>query len=98
LAATADGMDSYLLDGRLDQVTVPVELLWGEEDGLMTVAYARRLLDGLPAARLHLVAGCGHIPQRECPDRVVRVLIDALEQPAPVPAALESATKGEGDG
>jgi len=98
LAATADGMEPYLLDGRLDEVTVPVELVWGEEDGLMPVAYARRLLDGLPAARLHLVAGCGHIPQRECPDRVVRVLTEALEQPAPVAAAGESAPESEEGG
>jgi pimeloyl-ACP methyl ester carboxylesterase len=85
LAETADRMEPFILDGRLHEVTVPVELVWGEEDGLMTVEYARRLLDGLPAARLHLVAGCGHVPQRECPDRVVRTMTGALEQPPPEP-------------
>jgi pimeloyl-ACP methyl ester carboxylesterase len=98
LAATADRMATHFLDGRLHEVTVPVELVWGEEDGLLTVEYARRMLDGLPAARLHLVAGCGHVPQRECPDRVLRVMSGALQQPAPVPAALAADVEDEGEG
>jgi len=98
LASTADRMEPHILDGRLHEVTVPVELVWGEEDGLMRVEYAQRMLDGLPAARLHLVAGCGHVPQRECPDRVVRVLNGALGMPPPVPAALAADVEGEEEG
>jgi pimeloyl-ACP methyl ester carboxylesterase len=83
LALTADQMGPFLLDGRLGEVAVPVELVWGDADGLMTMDYAERLLDGLPRARLHTVHGCGHIPQRECPDRTLEVLEAALAM-APV--------------
>jgi pimeloyl-ACP methyl ester carboxylesterase len=78
LALTAGDMGPYLLDGRLDEVTVPVELVWGDADGLLTLEYAQRLLDGLPRARLHPVHGCGHIPERECPDKTLEVMEEAL--------------------
>jgi len=77
-AQTADTMSKYLLDGKLGEVTTPVELLWGDADGLMTVDYARRMQAELPEARLHRVPGCGHVPQRECPVEFVEALLQAL--------------------
>jgi pimeloyl-ACP methyl ester carboxylesterase len=82
-AETAAEMGDWVLDGRLHEVTVPVELVWGAADGLMTMSYARRLRDGLPRARLSPVEDCGHIPQRECPYRLLGVMLEALEQPPP---------------
>ena len=94
-AATAAEFGPYLLDGRLDQVTVPVELVWGDADQLMTVDYAERLADGLPRARLHLVEGCGHVPQRECPTKFLAVLDAALAEPPPPAGPTVEATAGE---
>ena len=87
LAQTAGDMESYLLDGRLGEIEVPVELVWGDADGLLTLDYAQRLLDGLPRARLHIVHGCGHVPQRECPDQTLEALQAALAMPPVEPAA-----------
>jgi pimeloyl-ACP methyl ester carboxylesterase len=89
LAQTVDEMDAYLLDGRLDEVVVPVELVWGDADGFMTLEYAQRLLDGLPRARLHPVHGCGHVPHRECPDKTVEAIKAALAMPPPELAVEE---------
>ncbi len=83
LAQTADRMDEFLLDGRLDEIVVPVELVWGDADQLLTLEYAQRLLDGLPRARLHPVHGCGHVPQRECPDKTAEALQEVLALPPP---------------
>ena len=88
LADAGDQIDAYLLDGRLDEVVVPVDLVWGDADGLFTLDYAQRLLDGLPRARLHTVHGCGHVPQRECPDKTAEVLQAALAM-APPEIAVE---------
>jgi 3-oxoadipate enol-lactonase len=96
LAATASEMPKYLLDGNLDAVTVPVELVWGDADALMTMDYAQRLLDGLPRARLHPVHGCGHVPHRECPGRFAETLRSALESP-PAVAIAEPEAAAEPD-
>lgn len=82
-AQTAAEMGVHLLDGRLDEVTVPVDLVWGAADQLLTVDYAQRMVDGLPRARLHPIEGCGHVPQRECPLRFLEVLDAALSEPPP---------------
>jgi pimeloyl-ACP methyl ester carboxylesterase len=71
----------YLLDDRLAEVVVPVELVWGDGDDLWTLDVAQRLLDGLPRARLHRVHGCGHVPHRECPDTTAEALEAALAMP-----------------
>ncbi len=84
-AQTADEMGRFLLDGRLGEVTVPVELVWGAADQLLTVAYAQRMVDELPRARLHPINGCGHVPQRECPIKFLEALTTALAEPPPEP-------------
>jgi pimeloyl-ACP methyl ester carboxylesterase len=86
LQAAGGGANQYLLDGRLGEVTVPVELVWGDADALFTLDYAQRLLDGLPRARLSVVHDCGHVPHRECPDATVDALLGALRQPPPAAA------------
>ena len=83
IAQTAAEMGPYLLDGRLDEVSVPVDLVWGDADQLLTLEYAGRVLEGLPAARLSVVKGCGHVPQRECPDRFLSVFQAVMSQPPP---------------
>lgn len=83
-------LETIVLNGRLGLVTVPVELVWGDADELFTMSYAERLLEGLPAARLHPVKDCGHVPHRECPDRLLAALTAALaEAPAALPATAE---------
>ena len=81
MAETASEMPKYLLDGQLSGVAVPVELVWGDSDGLLTMEYAGRMQAGLSRARLHPVKGCGHVPHRECPDRFAEVLRTALSEP-----------------
>jgi pimeloyl-ACP methyl ester carboxylesterase len=87
------GLEAIVLNGRLTEVTVPVELVWGDADELFTIAYAQHLAEGLPNARLHPVKDCGHVPQRECPDRLLKALTAALAE-TPPPAAPELAPEG----
>jgi pimeloyl-ACP methyl ester carboxylesterase len=84
----------YLLDGRLDEVAVPVELVWGDGDELWTLDVAQVLLDGLQRARLHLVHGCGHVPHRECPDQTAEAIATALAMPLPE-QLVEEESSGE---
>jgi 3-oxoadipate enol-lactonase len=81
------GLMGHLLDGKLHEVAVPVELLWGASDQLMPLDYARRMEKELPRARLTVIEGCGHIPAGECPDRFLTALRGVLELPPPEAAS-----------
>jgi len=86
LYQTAGEMGRYVLEGRLSEIKAPVDLVWGESDRLFSIAYARRMLVQLPAARLTTIPGCGHVPQQECPARFASALSDVLTMPPPLPA------------
>jgi pimeloyl-ACP methyl ester carboxylesterase len=85
LAAESKSMNAYLLDGKLSGFDVPVDLLWGASDKLVSVDYARRLAAQLPAARLTAIDRCGHAPQVECADRFTEALLKVLKDPLPAP-------------
>jgi len=77
-AATGEEMGRWTLDGRLAEIAVPVELVWGESDRVMPLDYARRMLAELPHARLTTIPKCGHVPQTECPAAFLAALRTAL--------------------
>lgn len=83
IAATADEMPNYMLDGRLYEVTVPVDLLWGESDQLFTVAYAERMAHELPLARLTILPKSGHLPHQEHPKEFVAAVTRLLQMDPP---------------
>lgn len=76
-------MREHLMDGRLGEISTPIDLLWGESDRLVPLEYARTLAAGLPNARLTRLAGCGHMPQLECADRFASALLGLLAGPPP---------------
>ena len=83
LAAASDGMEKHVLEGRLGEVTVPVEIVWGASDRLMPLSYAERMRAGLPRARLTELPRCGHVPQQECPAAFAEALGRILSSPPP---------------
>lgn len=86
------GMQKYVMDWMLGEITVPVDLIWGASDTFMPLSYAERLLRGLPRARITTITTCGHIPQNECPEKFIETLDEVLSQdppePSPPPAPL----------
>lgn len=70
------------LETKAAEIRVPVELVWGEEDGVLPLDYGRRLASLLPHARLHPLPRCGHMPQVHCPRELARVLLELLAAPA----------------
>jgi pimeloyl-ACP methyl ester carboxylesterase len=67
-------MHDPTLRGRLAAVTLPVSVIWGEADGIVTPDYGRAYASALPHGEFTLVRGAGHLPQIEQPD-VVRDLV-----------------------
>jgi pimeloyl-ACP methyl ester carboxylesterase len=52
----------------LHRIDVPVKIVWGEEDRILPVAYAREFGKLIPKAQVEIVPRCGHLPQAEKPD------------------------------
>ena len=77
----ASPVEEWLLDGKLGEIRAPVTLLFGEDDKVLPPAYARRVASELPSARVEMIPRCGHLPQRECADRLLPLLQRALDGP-----------------
>ena len=86
------GMMAYLLDGKLGEISTPMDLLWGESDQLMKLSYAEKMAAALPRARITRIPKCGHIPQSECPERFVGLLRQVLALDPPEAAEAEAPT------
>lgn len=81
--ANVDDLKGYLLDGKLQEIQPPVDLLWGESDRLVPIEYAKRMQTELRASRLTTIPRCGHVPQQECPKAFTRLLLQRLSEEPP---------------
>lgn len=65
----ADYDERFLDDNeqRLDQITIPVRILWGTEDAWIPTDLARRLQSLISGATLSLIDGAGHLIQYDAP-------------------------------
>jgi pimeloyl-ACP methyl ester carboxylesterase len=74
------GWRPYMHDPGLRQwlhrARVPALVIWGENDGLVTQDYGRKLCRSLPDARFEPIPQAGHYPQLERPDQVA----DSIER------------------
>lgn len=74
-AATAASMEAWVLDETaLAEIKVPIHIVWGTSDRLMPLDYAQRMKGALPNAQLTTIEKCGHVPQVECPDKLLAAL------------------------
>ena len=49
-------------------------MIWGEEDGVVTIDYGRRYAEAIPGARFETIAGAGHHPELESPEAFAEIL------------------------
>ncbi len=66
---------------RLPRLETPSLFVWGRQDQVVPLRFARHVREALPAAQ-HLELNCGHVPQLERPqvthDAIVRFLRDPV--------------------
>jgi pimeloyl-ACP methyl ester carboxylesterase len=61
------------------RLAMPVLLLWGAEDTVVTLAEAKRLQPLLDAKRLDVIPDIGHMPQLEGPEAFQQKLLEQLK-------------------
>lgn len=64
-----DFYNQHMLDNELDEIHVPMLLLWGEEDRLIHVSSAAVWRAGIPNIQVEIWPGIGHMPMVESPER-----------------------------
>lgn len=66
------------LAGLHKQITVPVQLVWGEDDRFFPVAWAKEMVGTFPDARLEIIQGAGLFAHEEKPAEVAKALLNVL--------------------
>lgn len=77
-----DALTDYDFRDRLDDVKVPVLLIWGEDDNLVPVADADEFERLIPDARKVILADTGHVPMLERPSTFNDLVADFLSPDA----------------
>jgi pimeloyl-ACP methyl ester carboxylesterase len=72
-------MHNPKLRGRLRRITCPTLLLWGEQDRLVSPAYAQAFHAAIPNSELKLIPNCGHLPMFEQEDDFVSAVASFLQ-------------------
>jgi pimeloyl-ACP methyl ester carboxylesterase len=58
----------------LHRVSIPTQIIWGQEDRILSPGYAAEFAKLIPDARVDLLPRCGHLPHIEKPDEFVRLV------------------------
>jgi pimeloyl-ACP methyl ester carboxylesterase len=70
LYAGKPSMVDPTLRGRLNAMTLPTLVLWGDSDRIADPDYGRAYARAIPTAQFQLLIGTGHLPQIETPTQL----------------------------
>ncbi len=75
--AMVNGKD--LTDFRLPDLRTPTLVVWGSLDQLIPLAVGQQMHHEIPASKLAVIPGCGHLAPSECPVPVMKATSDFLK-------------------
>jgi pimeloyl-ACP methyl ester carboxylesterase len=78
------------LQRHYHEITVPVALFAGADDGIVDVNQALRLQQRLPHSELHLLSGVGHMPHHFAVEEIAET-VERMAPPVPPSAARQPA-------
>lgn len=85
--ATAKSAIRHNLRDKLDQITIPCLLIWGQNDTITPPFVGEEFKKLLPKAELFFIDQCGHAPMMEHPEQFNQILENFLEEVAVEPAS-----------
>jgi hypothetical protein len=80
-----DGRGQFvtMLDRSYLMQSIPVQVIWGEEDPVIPVSHARIAHEAMPGSRLEIFENSGHVPHHDHPDRFVEVVERFIDSTQP---------------
>ena len=76
--------DAAKLTDRYAALSMPIGIVAGDGDKVVSPDLAKRMLDAVPRATLEIVSGVGHMVHHSATERVVEVIEQIIAQSAPV--------------
>ena len=73
-ARALNNRDLLFRAAEVEQLSVPVLILWGEADDYQDVKYGQILTDQLPVARLVILKDAGHFLPEDQPEEITRLM------------------------
>ncbi len=70
-----EGLLGHPAPAWLRQLTTPTLVVWGDQDSIVPIEAGKTLQSLIPDASLHIIPGCGHLPQQEKPLELVRLIL-----------------------
>ena len=75
--------DDHLAPQLMDNLSVPIDLIWGEKDPWEPLAEAKNWAETIPTVRsLQVITGAGHCPHDEAPETVNQRLLVLVQEHA----------------
>ncbi len=71
--------DRDFLDQDLNRLKTPVVYVRGEADQVVPEKQTQALLAKIPEAKLVTIPECGHLPQKECPEKLIPILNQVIK-------------------
>jgi pimeloyl-ACP methyl ester carboxylesterase len=85
LRSVVDGRGQYvtMLDRSYLVQSIPVQIIWGEDDVVIPVSHARTAHAAMAGSRLEIFEKSGHVPHHDHPDRFVEVVERFMDSTRP---------------
>lgn len=74
-----------LLDNKLGALTMPMLIVWGQQDHLIPVSVGEQIHRDVPQSEMEVFVGCGHLAPEQCSGRIAPVVNGFLDEPSPLP-------------
>lgn len=69
--------DTQVYEDKLNDIDIPVTLLWGRNDRILPPPYGEWIRDRLPSADFHWIEAAGHLLQEDAPAQLVSHLLQS---------------------
>lgn len=68
------------IESKLGSISAPTLLIWGRHDEIIPLDSGERMKRLIPGSELVVLEKCGHVPQEEMPEKVVKLVTEFISE------------------